>query len=182
VGLDISPKVCELQLGDGIDLHCFDQADQTRLRQLASTEFFDIVIDDGSHAQSDVISSFSVLFELLAPGGLYVVEDTHTSYLPDYKGGLRRPNTSVEFFKFWTDCLTLITVHENVLAMGDPNAELTELLCHWIDSIKFVDSMVVIRKRKSRKTPLELISTGDLHHTRDEWGFRRETRRRTLTL
>ena len=46
----------------------------------------DIVIDDGSHVSDHVIASFTTLFPLLAEGGIYVIEDLHTSYWPQYGG------------------------------------------------------------------------------------------------
>ena len=43
---------------------------------------FDIVIDDGSHINEDMIISFNTLFPLLKPGGWYIVEDLHACYWP----------------------------------------------------------------------------------------------------
>jgi hypothetical protein len=37
---------------------------------------FDIILDDGSHINKDVIESFELLFPLLNDNGLYIVEDT----------------------------------------------------------------------------------------------------------
>jgi cephalosporin hydroxylase len=37
---------------------------------------FDIILDDGSHTNRDVIKSFEILFPLLNDNGLYIVEDT----------------------------------------------------------------------------------------------------------
>ena len=37
---------------------------------------FDIILDDGSHKNIDVIRSFEILFPLLKNNGLYIVEDT----------------------------------------------------------------------------------------------------------
>jgi hypothetical protein len=37
---------------------------------------FDIILDDGSHVNKDVITSFELLFPLLNDNGLYIVEDT----------------------------------------------------------------------------------------------------------
>lgn len=39
-----------------------------------------IIIDDASHINSLTIASFNILFPLLANGGLYIIEDTETSY------------------------------------------------------------------------------------------------------
>jgi cephalosporin hydroxylase len=37
---------------------------------------FDIILDDGSHTNRDVIKSFEILFPLLNDNGIYIVEDT----------------------------------------------------------------------------------------------------------
>ena len=37
---------------------------------------FDIILDDGSHINKNVIKSFELLFPLLNDNGLYIVEDT----------------------------------------------------------------------------------------------------------
>jgi len=39
------------------------------------TEFFDIIIDDGSHKLSHTLSSLNIFFKNLKPGGYYVIED-----------------------------------------------------------------------------------------------------------
>ncbi len=64
----------------------------------------DVVIDDGSHQSADIISSFETLFPTLAEGGLYVIEDLHCSYNPDYGGGpAGTARTSVEHLKVLVD-------------------------------------------------------------------------------
>ncbi len=54
---------------------------------------FDLIVDDGSHINEHVIQSFEFLFPKLKDGGIYVIEDTQTSYWEDYNG------TSVDFNK-----------------------------------------------------------------------------------
>jgi demethylmacrocin O-methyltransferase len=68
----------------------------------------DIIIDDGSHINEHVITTFELLFPRLKEGGIYIVEDTGTSYWPDYGGDsedLNNPLTILNFFKSLTDCL-----------------------------------------------------------------------------
>jgi demethylmacrocin O-methyltransferase len=68
----------------------------------------DIVIDDGSHINEHVITSFRTLFPLLAEGGIYAIEDTQTSYWPEYGGdsfNLNNTNTIMNFLKTLTDGL-----------------------------------------------------------------------------
>lgn len=73
----------------------------------------DIIIDDGSHCNDHVITSFKFLFPLLDDKGIYVVEDIQTSYWPDvvedmeYGGSsdLTAPHTSMNYFKSLIDGL-----------------------------------------------------------------------------
>lgn len=68
----------------------------------------DIVIDDGSHINEHIITSFKILFPLLNNGGIYVIEDTQTSYWTDYGGdseNLNNPSTAMNFFKTLSDCV-----------------------------------------------------------------------------
>lgn len=71
----------------------------------------DLIIDDGSHVQSDIITSFNVLFPRLKTGGIYVVEDLQTAYWNHYGGGLQHHNggyksfSAMEYFKGLIDGL-----------------------------------------------------------------------------
>lgn len=67
----------------------------------------DIIIDDGSHINEHVIETFKLLFPKLHDDGIYVIEDTQTSYWPQFGGSedLNNPNSMMNFFKTLTDCL-----------------------------------------------------------------------------
>ncbi|MFO1487591.1 MAG: class I SAM-dependent methyltransferase [Verrucomicrobiota bacterium] len=86
-----------------------DQSDEAFLRKLiGEIGRPDIIIDDGSHQNAHVRKTFEVLFPLLADNGIYVVEDTQTSYWPEYGGSsddLQNAPTSLCLFKRLTDGL-----------------------------------------------------------------------------
>jgi hypothetical protein len=86
VGLDINDK--EVDLGPSVRFVRGDQTDVDALsRAVAALDGSPtIVIDDGSHLVEHAATSFEFLFPLLSAGGLYVIEDLHTSYLPDWGG------------------------------------------------------------------------------------------------
>jgi len=55
-----------------------NQADAGRLRNIVQEDLaghLDLVIDDASHMYNETKKSFEVLFPLLRPGGIYVIED-----------------------------------------------------------------------------------------------------------
>jgi hypothetical protein len=69
---------------------------------------FDLIIDDGSHINEHVIKSFEFLFPKLKKGGIYVIEDTQTSYWEAYGGtstDFNRAGTIYHYFKSLIDCL-----------------------------------------------------------------------------
>jgi hypothetical protein len=94
-----------------------------------------IIIDDGSHRVADVISSFEILFHYLWPGGIYVVEDCHTSYWPDHGyGGGWHDNTTMNYFKRLADHLN--AQHNGLEARPD------------IEAIHFWKQQIFILKKK----------------------------------
>lgn len=78
------------------------QADREVLKNVVECAGpFDLIIDDGSHQNDHVKESFQALFPGLKPGGVYVVEDTQTSYWPDYGGNPdpKQGETMMAYFK-----------------------------------------------------------------------------------
>jgi hypothetical protein len=103
-GLDLYDKSTLEQ--ERIRIFRGSQDDPATLQKVASDiGFINVIIDDGSHICAHIIRSFEVLFPLLVPGGIYVVEDIGTSYWPDYGGSedFLNPNTSVAYFKRLVD-------------------------------------------------------------------------------
>lgn len=86
-----------------------DQNDADFLESFAqSAGPFDIIIDDGSHINEHVKTSFSSLFPHIRPGGFYVIEDLFTAYLPKLGGdgtNLMNPDTSIGMLKGLIDGL-----------------------------------------------------------------------------
>ncbi len=57
--------------------HIVDQSDKKQLFEFGQkyNDFFNIIIDDGSHMSTDMILSFQTLFPYLKSGGYYIIED-----------------------------------------------------------------------------------------------------------
>lgn len=82
-----------------------DQSDAHAVHQaVVGLPPLDLVVDDGSHIGSHIITTFGVLFPLVRPGGYYAIEDLETSYLPEYGGGPPgTPETAVALAKSLLD-------------------------------------------------------------------------------
>ncbi len=89
------------------------QVDEEFLKRIvAEVGVFDIIIDDGSHFNDHVITTFRMLFPLLSPNGIYAMEDLQTSYWGRYSDDFVEGSTesaglptSMNFLKSLTDGL-----------------------------------------------------------------------------
>lgn len=99
IGLDINPN-CKQHEANGIEIFIGSQSDLDLL-QVIKSKFprIDIVLDDGGHLSPDMITSFNNLYDHVQPQGVYMVEDTHANYWPDWGGGVKKPDTFMEFTK-----------------------------------------------------------------------------------
>lgn len=85
-----------------------DQTDAQFLNQVCrEIGDIDVIIDDGSHINRHVITTFEILFPKLKDGGVYVIEDTQTSYWKIYGGcpDVNAKGTMMNYFKALTDCM-----------------------------------------------------------------------------
>ena len=75
-----------------------------------------VVIDDGSHVPADIIATFHHLFPRLPAGAIYCIEDTQTSYWPEWGGeeDPAAPGTTMDFVKKLVDGLN----HEEFVLEG----------------------------------------------------------------
>jgi hypothetical protein len=83
-----------------------DQSDPEFLRSVVHEHGpFDVIVDDGGHTMEQQITSIETLFPTLAEGGVYICEDTHTSYWDSHEGGLGRDGSFIEWVKARLDDL-----------------------------------------------------------------------------
>jgi hypothetical protein len=98
-GVDNNPECAAIDDPD-LEVRIGSQADRGfLLGVVAAMGGVDIVLDDGSHRADDQRASFDILFPVLSDGGLYVVEDLHTSYSEPFGGGYERRGTFIEATK-----------------------------------------------------------------------------------
>lgn len=137
VSIDINPEAKQHE-EDQVHVRIGDQSDEAFLLSVVE-EFgkFDIIIDDGSHICEHLTKTFSVLYQHVLDHGIYVVEDLHTNYWPDYGGGLREPASFIELAKNLIDELNAYHTRGAV-----PVTEFTNSTM----SMHFYDSMIVFEK------------------------------------
>jgi hypothetical protein len=98
-GVDIEPA-CASRCDPPNQVRIGSQADAAFLTSVVDEMGgLDLVLDDGSHVASHQRATFETLWPLLAVGGVYVIEDLHTSYMEPWEGGFRHPGTAVEMVK-----------------------------------------------------------------------------------
>ncbi|MEH6478296.1 MAG: CmcI family methyltransferase, partial [Sneathiella sp.] len=155
IGCDINSACANLKYEDErIEIFVGDvNSDAINKRISASSKQFEVIIDDGSHASSDIVKSFARYFPAVSDGGVYVVEDLHCSYWQDCEGGLFDPLSSMSFFKALADVVNF--EHWGIdLSPGDVlrgfmseyNIEMSEYDLLQIHSIEFINSTCVVRK------------------------------------
>lgn len=100
-GADISAasKICE-SYSARVKFHLLDQRNLAQLKNMEQYSPFDLIVDDGNHFWKEQIISFKTLFPYVRKGGIYIVEDTTTSYWPEYRNN---PYSAVEYFKTLAD-------------------------------------------------------------------------------
>lgn len=112
----------------GIDIYDKKRIEETRIQTFQGSqtdpEFLkrviqqiggaDIIIDDGSHINSHVITTFKILFPLLRDRGIYVIEDTQTSYWPGFGGSSDNPGRTDTIMGYFTSMVHSLN-HEEIL-------------------------------------------------------------------
>jgi SAM-dependent methyltransferase len=137
VGVDIN-EACKAFEEDQIAVRIGDQSDPAFLDNvLAEFGLADIILDDGSHIMQHIAASFRHLYPHMSPTGVYVVEDLHTAYWPEYEGGLGRAGSFIEV------CKTLIDeLNADHTRSALPPTEFTRSTI----SVHFYDSVVVFER------------------------------------
>lgn len=159
VGVDISPACKELE-GGRIRVELGDQGDLDFIGSLADRYSPRIIIEDGSHRWGHQITSFEILYPVVEPGGVYVVEDIHTSfgsYIDTYSGG--HPESAFDY---------VAQIARGFVAgvVADPPRSEFEAYCReTFESVTLIGHAVIIRKKPTagqtwRRASLDRIVRG----------------------
>jgi len=169
VGTDILPECKNYEnQEDNVFVEIGDQTDKEFLQGVSKLHGpFNIIIDDGGHSWKQQIVSFETLFPELKPGGIYVIEDLHTSYWRDGKNFLKQNGIKDKFpdldltYGDYDICTTdyLKNLVDKVMISGKSFTRYQELngtkLDYFENNIEFIHfykSMCFIKKKE---TPIQ---------------------------
>lgn len=98
-GIDINEKrfKCKDIETDNVKIYLGDQGDINFLNEFNIYEF-DFIVDDGSHRMKHQQISLKTLFKNLRSGGIYVIEDLHTSNYSSFYDS-KNETTTIELIK-----------------------------------------------------------------------------------
>jgi hypothetical protein len=160
VGCDINEKCRNLSYNGNTHVvvgDCKDDDIQSAITKICP--IYDIIIDDGSHTSSDIITAFLKYFPMLRDGGVFILEDLHCSYWKAFEGGLFYGQSSMAFLKMLAD--TINAEHwgvgkkaEDLIAQefSDykalvPNSEIGKVF-----SVQFFNSVCAVTKAPTGET------------------------------
>jgi len=153
------PKV---KVSDIVTIYHADQTNQEQLDFIVDDiggPKLDVIVDDGSHVPWHQVYTFKVLFEkLLAPGGVYIIEDIETSYYDAENAGLygyevkdggvgNKKGSAVEKFKEMVDVVNRrFLLKSSFSVFKEDNNNHFNDIDHQIASITFSRNSIIIRK------------------------------------
>lgn len=155
--IEINPDAKAYE-AERIKIFIGDQADRQFIREvLSKIPQIDIVIDDGGHTTNQQITSFEEIYPTMSVDGMYLVEDTHTNYWPNFID-TENKETFIEYSKklvdllhewWWYDARNFerfCQPHEQRIgkALGNDFAKSTL-------SINFYDSVIVFERGRKEE-------------------------------
>lgn len=164
-GIDINPN-CKKFEEENIEIFIGSQSDRSFLRKIKEQiPPIDILIDDGGHTMRQQIVSFEELFDHVKETGIYLCEDTHTSYQIMYGGGHKRKGTFIEYSKNFIDYLNAHYSEQSSLKVND--------FTRSVKAVHYYDSIVVIEK-DPREKPVRKTSgkVSIPNYTQEPSGFK----------
>lgn len=148
IGIDNDPGCAKLQYNyDNVKVVLGDQGDPKFWDEFLKNNKIHAFLDDGGHQSFQQITTFEKVFPALEPGGVFICEDTHTSYFRNYSGGgLESRSSFITYIKGLIDVL-----HYDWKQETTPELEAKNVLAQHMSGIFFYDSVVVIEKFGKRK-------------------------------
>lgn len=148
-GIDINPE-CKQFETENIKIFIGSQEDPEFLQYVKSQiPKIDILIDDGGHTMGQQIVSFEELYDHIKDDGVYLIEDLHTSYWPNFGGGYKNQKSFIEYSKNFIDFI-------NAWHSQDAHLKVNEFTKSAY-ALHYYDSILVVEKRKIQEPKTKMI-------------------------
>jgi hypothetical protein len=147
IGLDINLDMAKKYIGDDnlnrITLKNLNQSDENQLVEFSKKyENVDVILDDGSHKMFDQQITFAKLFKMLKSGGVYIIEDLHTS-------------------------LEVVMPEKSIFGWGDPNKTITlNMLKNYQKNNEIISDYMT---KEEMEYLNENIQSIDIYQSRIDW-------------
>lgn len=154
-GIDVDPACADLADDERTTILIGDQEDEAFLRRIAEIIGpIDVLIEDGGHTMGQQHATFDVMYPHVRPGGVFLIEDVHTSYWFEYGGGHRREGSFMQRAQELTDELNAWHSRDERLRVGE--------FTRTTRSMHFYDSIVVFEKDAVEPPHHESTGTAEL--------------------
>jgi hypothetical protein len=158
--IDINPN-CKQFESPNTEIFIGSQDDREFLQYIKTqVPKFDILIDDGGHTMNQQIVTFEELYDHVKEDGLYLCEDLHTSYWPEYGGGYKNKNSFIEYSKNFIDYINAWHVSNRKLKVNELTKSAYGL--HYYDSILLIEKKSMSRPVVERRGEI-IIPLSDFH-------------------
>lgn len=184
VACDINPAIAEHTEGTRFtDIVVGDSAADDTVRRICDLKLnFDLIIDDASHTQQNILANFMAYWPLLRDGGQFMIEDCHT----DFSTVFAEDNYfGVSIYEFFSALTELPTLSDFNVALRHKNAaycamrrfyseEYCDAIASSIKNLTFANSCILLGKGDP--------SIGERVLNGDEWPVVSPTDLRSFTL
>lgn len=148
IGVDIG-EYARRHAGGRVTIEIGDCGSGTFISQLAARYQPDIVLDDASHIWAHQILAFRLLFPVIKPGGLFIMEDIHTSF------GSLRPSFGregeIDAYQFMLDYATHLVgkgqISSTTDALRSHDGLVEPEIMNEVSHMIFVPQAIIIQKK-----------------------------------
>ena len=150
IGVDLNPTAAAMR-DHGFEIFIGDQSSPEFWRYFfARVGKVDILIDDGGHTNKHQITTVECCLDYIRDGGIIMVEDTHTSYMPQFGNPSR--------YSFMNYCKSLV---DGIQARSSAIETLPMTrFASSVFSIGFYESMVCLHVDRRYCKPSKLLVVG----------------------